>query len=174
MKALLWGLAVLALCGAAWFARSEPALPAARVQAIAMPLAAPAPVEAPPAVPAPKAVQPQKEQPAPPRVADRALASAETTVSTQMTYLEDGQYDLFVQTFAEDVRSQVTRDVFERCRTRIGQVPVRPDWEMAEETAESGHRVRRVSMFGKSMTPFVETDGAWRAQAIWCLPVGLP
>jgi hypothetical protein len=29
-------------------------------------------------------------------------------------------------------------------------------------------------MFGKSMTGFHEVDGRWLADAVWCLPVGLP
>jgi hypothetical protein len=29
-------------------------------------------------------------------------------------------------------------------------------------------------MFGKSMTGFHDVDGRWLADALWCLPVGLP
>ncbi len=72
------------------------------------------------------------------------------------------------------VQPQVTADAFAACRKRVRQVPVRPDWEMAEASASGGHRVIRVSMFGKSMTGFHEVDGRWLADALWCLPIGLP
>ena len=103
-----------------------------------------------------------------------ALASPRATVQTELRLLEGGEQDLFRQTFFPAVQPQVTADAFAACRKRVRQVPVRPDWEMAEVSASGGHRVVRVSMFGKSMTGFHEVDGRWLADAVWCLPVGLP
>jgi hypothetical protein len=102
------------------------------------------------------------------------LASPQTTVQTQLRLLEGGNADLFRQTFLPSVRPQVTAEAFEACRKRVRQVPVQPDWEMAEASTSGGNRVVRVSMFGKSMTGFHDVDGRWLADAVWCLPVGLP
>ena len=93
----------------------------------------------------------------------RALASPQTTVQTQLSLLEDNQYDLFVQTFVDAQRARVTPEVFEACRTRIKQVPVRPDWEMAEQRVVDGRSTSAVSIFGKSLTTFTELDGRWLA-----------
>jgi hypothetical protein len=111
----------------------------------------------------------------PPAGLDRAaLASPRDTVQTQLRLLEAGDQDRFRQTFLPSMQPQVTAEAFAACRKRVRQVPVRPDWETAEASASSGHRVVRVSMFGKSMTGFHEVDGRWLADAVWCLPVGLP
>ncbi len=113
-------------------------------------------------------------QPVAPVLAARALASAQTTVQSQLSLLGDNQYDLFVQTFAEQVRPSITREAFDACRVRINQVPVLPDWEVAEPSTHEGRRVLAVSMFGKSLTEFEEVDGRWLAGSPWCVPVGLP
>jgi hypothetical protein len=97
-----------------------------------------------------------------------------STRSVRRPLLESGKPDLFRETFLPSVQPQVTAETFEACRKRVRQVPVRPDWETAEVGALGGHRVVRVSMFGKSMTGFHEVDGRWLADALWCLPVGLP
>ena len=60
------------------------------------------------------------------------------------------------------------------CRKKVASAVVMPDWEMAENEVVNGRRVRRVSMFGKSMTGFHEIDGRWLADAAWCVPVGVP
>jgi hypothetical protein len=135
---------------------SQPGPPAAR------PTAPPAPV-----TPAPDANAPAGLDPV-------TLASPQTTVQTQLRLLEGGNADLFRQTFLPSVRPQVTAEAFEACRKRVRQVPVQPDWEMAEASTSGGDRVVRVSMFGKSMTGFHDVDGHWLADAVWCLPVGLP
>jgi hypothetical protein len=103
-----------------------------------------------------------------------ALASPQATVQTELRLLEAGEQELFRQTFLAHVQAQVTNEAFAACRRRVRQVPVRPDWEMAEAGATAGHRVVRVSMFGKSMTGFHEVDGRWLADALWCLPTGVP
>ena len=106
---------------------------------------------------------------------DRAsLASPQRTVQTALQLLESGDQDRFRETFLPSVQPQLTADAFAACRRRVRQVLVRPDWEMAEEVTSAGHRIVRVSMFGKSMTGFHEVDGRWLADALWCLPVGLP
>lgn len=102
------------------------------------------------------------------------LASPQAAVQTQLRLLEGGNPNLFRQTFLPSVQPQVTAETFEACRKRVRQVPVRPDWQTAEATTSGGHRVLRVSMFGKSMTGFHQVDGRWLADALWCLPVGLP
>jgi hypothetical protein len=102
------------------------------------------------------------------------LASPTATVQTELRLLEVGNADLFRQTFLPSVQPQVTAEAFAACRRRVQQVPVRPDWETAEAGTSGGHRVVRVSMFGKSMTGFHEVDGRWLADGVWCLPVGLP
>lgn len=103
-----------------------------------------------------------------------ALASPQSAVQTALRLLDSGDLDLFRETFLPSVKPQVTPDAFAACRRRVRQVPVRPDWEMVEESTSSGHRVVRVSIFGKSMTGFHDVDGRWLADALWCLPVGLP
>ena len=103
-----------------------------------------------------------------------ALASPRATVQTELRLLEGGEQDLFRQTFLPSVQARITAEAFAACRQRVRQVPVRPDWEMAEASASGGRRVVRVSMFGKTMTGFHEVDGRWLADALWCLPVGLP
>ena len=151
---------------AAWLLRSE--APARAVEPPpAVVIAVPAPV--PTAAPEPVAVAPPA-----PILAARALASAQTTVQSQLSLLGDNQYDLFVQTFAQSLRPSITREVFDACRVRINQLPVKPDWEVAEERTENGRRILAVSIFGKSMTDFEETDGRWLAGSLWCVPVGLP
>lgn len=170
---LRWTAGVIAavlLLLAAWLTRSEPVSLATSAPQLAEPKVETPPLPALPARAPPPAVvaQPVAE------LAARALASAPTTVQTQLSLLGDNQYELFVQTFTGEVRPQVTREVFDACRVRISQVPVRPDWEMAEESSGAGRRIVSVSMFGKSLTPFEETDGRWLAGALWCVPVGLP
>ena len=102
------------------------------------------------------------------------LASPGATVQTELRLLEAGKQELFRQTFLRSVQPQVTAEAFEACRKRVQQVLVRPDWETAKPGKSRGHRVVRVSIFGKSMTGFHEVDGRWLADAVWCLPVGLP
>ncbi len=128
-----------------------------------------------PATPAPAVPITPKATANPPAGLDpAALASPRATVQTELRLLEGGEQDLFRETFLPSLQSQVTAEAFAACRQRVRQVPVRPDWEMAEVSASGGHRVVRVSMFGKSMTGFHEVDGRWLADAVWCLPVGLP
>ncbi|MHB1843662.1 MAG: hypothetical protein ACYCWW_02345 [Deltaproteobacteria bacterium] len=103
-----------------------------------------------------------------------SLISPESAVSTQVRLLEEGRDQEFKATFMPDVQDQLTPDAIEACRKRLAQVRVQPDWEMAEDGAADGHKVERVSMFGKSMTGFHDMNGQWLADAVWCLPVGLP
>jgi hypothetical protein len=150
--------------------RSEPETKAAASEvAPASPTAAPT-----------AAAHPNADTPLPPAAPPRArldaaaLASPQTAVQTALRLLDSGDQDLFRETFLPSVQPQVTADAFAACRRRVRQVPVRPDWEVAEEATSAGHHVLRVSMFGKSMTGFHDVDGRWLADAVWCLPVGLP
>ncbi len=81
-------------------------------------------------------------------------------MQTELRLLEAGDRDLFRETFLPSVQPQVTAEAFAACRKRVRQVPVRPDWEMSEASASGGHRVVRVSMFGKSTTGFHKWTGA--------------
>lgn len=127
----------------------------------------------PPKSPAARADLPVPAAP-PPGLDRAAVASPEIAVQTALRLLESGQEDLFRETFLPAVRPQVTAEAFEACRRRVRQSRVQPDWEMAEEVSSDGHRVVRVSMFGKSETGFHELGGRWLADALWCRPVGLP
>jgi len=130
------------------------------------------PAAQPAAPPAPIAQKPAASTP--PRLDAVILASPQVTVQTQVRLLAGGNPDLFRQTFLPSVQPQVTAEAFEACRKRVGQAPVQPDWEMAETGTSGGHRIVRVSMFGKSMTGFHQVDGRWLADAVWCVPVGVP
>ena len=57
------------------------------------------------------------------------------------------------------------------CKQKARARPVRPDWEMAEDALSAkGERVLKVSVFGKSMTGYVEVGpGQWLADHVWCL-----
>jgi hypothetical protein len=107
----------------------------------------------------------------PPPAPPAETKGAEHAVAAQLQLIENGRLEDLRETFMPEVRDRVTADALHACRVRIHQVPVRPDWEMAED----GPGVRRVSMFGKSMTGFHEQpDGRWLADTLWCVPVGLP
>ena len=166
------GVAVVCvvLLGGAWlFAASTEAAPAPAATEVREYGAAGSPA---PAVVSPS--PPFAPAPVPEVLGARALASPQTTLQTQLSLLEDNQYELFVQTFAAAQRTGVTREVFEACRVRVKQVPVLPDWEMAEQRVIDGHAASAVSIFGKSLTTFTQLDGRWLAGSAWCLPVGLP
>jgi hypothetical protein len=81
----------------------------------------------------------------------------------------------FRETFLPAVRDQITYDALAYCKQKVRR-PVRPDWEMAEDgVTDTGQRVRRVSVFGKSMTGFVEVArGRWLADSVWCVQGRLP
>ena len=104
------------------------------------------------------------------------LHSAEATVETAATLLREGRDDEFILTFLPAIRPRLTPRALERCRARVvtSNTPLRPDWEVAEETTEDGHRVRRVSMYGHETTGFHEIDGQWLADRAWCVPTDVP
>jgi len=96
----------------------------------------------------------------PARVLDpAALASARATVQTELRLLEGGEQDLFRETFLPSVQPQITAEAFAACRKRVRQVPVAAGLGDDRGRRLGGHRVVRVSMFGKSMTGFHEVDG---------------
>ena len=162
-------LACAAVVAFVWLRRNGPeAGPKAPATSQTTPTATSAPAASPlPATPRPAARPP-------PELDRAALASPQTTVETELRLLEAGEQDLFRETFLPSLQPKVTAETFAACRKRVRQVPVRPDWEVAESGESAGHRVVRVSMFGKSMTGFHEVDGRWLADALWCVPVGLP
>lgn len=100
--------------------------------------------------------------------------SARDAVLSTIAALDAGDRAAFTAAFVPALRSKIDDAAFAACRTRVHQVDVHPDWETAEDGIVDGHAVRRVSMFGKSMTGFHEQGGRWLADALWCVPVGLP
>jgi hypothetical protein len=101
------------------------------------------------------------------------LSSATKTVESQLALLREGRDAELRATFLPSVA--LDDAAIAACRKRVAQVPVRPDWEMAEDGRDDqGHAVRRVSMFGKGMTGFHEVGGRWLADRAWCVPIGLP
>jgi hypothetical protein len=112
--------------------------------------------------------------PAAPDATRRALslATPKDTVATQVRLLAEGDDEGFRATFLPDVRARVTPDAIRACKQRVAGRGVFPDWETAEDAVESGQRVRRVSMYGKSLTGFheVATD-VWLVDAVWCVPI---
>jgi hypothetical protein len=131
--------------------------------------------ESSPAITTPVATKPAPA-PAPVVAPPVPITLAEQTVELQLRLIDERRLDELRATFTPELRDRVTTETMEACRTRIHQVPVRPDWEMAENTrGPNGLRIRSVSMFGKSLTGFHEQrDGRWLADALWCVPVGLP
>lgn len=109
-------------------------------------------------------------------LAPASLAAAEDTVRTQVSLLEADRDAELRDTFLPAVRSQLDDDALAFCKQRVRGRLVRPDWEMAEEgVTDAGERIRRVSMFGKSLTGFVEVaPGRWLADSVWCVQGRLP
>jgi cytoskeletal protein RodZ len=104
------------------------------------------------------------------------LDSPKETVETQIALLRADRDAELRATFLPAVRATLTDDDLAFCKQKVRTRPVRPDWEMAEDgvTAE-GRPIRRVSMFGKSMTGFVEAaPGEWLADSVWCTQGRLP
>ena len=105
-----------------------------------------------------------------------AIADPEQTVATQVALLTANRDAEFRETFVPRVRAELTPDALEACKATVRSHPVRPDWEMAEVAwTEAGEPIRRVSMFGKSMTGFVQVAPAqWLADSVWCTQGRLP
>jgi len=100
------------------------------------------------------------------------LTSPTATVDSQMMLLRENRDEEFRKTFLPSV--PISADQIDACKKKIASSVVKPDWEMAEEQVVNGHRVKRVSMFGKSMTGFHDMSGKWLADYLWCVPVGVP
>jgi type IV secretory pathway VirB10-like protein len=100
------------------------------------------------------------------------LDSPKETVETQIALLRADRDDDLRATFA----TAISDDDLAYCKQKVRTRPVRPDWEMAEDgVTPDGHPIRRVSMFGKSMTGFVESaPGQWLADSVWCTQGRLP
>jgi hypothetical protein len=98
------------------------------------------------------------------------LDSPKETVETQIALLRADRDDDLRATFVVAVRASITDDDLAFCKQKVRTRPVRPDWEMAEDgVTQDGDPIRRVSMFGKSMTGFVESaPGQWLADSVWC------
>jgi hypothetical protein len=112
---------------------------------------------------------------APPPSPIMRLDSPDATVQTQIELLEAGKDAEFRETFMPDVRSDLSAGTIDACRSRVQNVPVKPDWEVArDDTDEQGRPTRWVSMWGKSETGFHQVKGAWLADSVWCDPPGLP
>ena len=110
----------------------------------------------------------------PPPLDPAAVSSPQSTVASSLRFLEADDELRFRQTLLPSVAAKLTPETFADCRAHLARGPVTPDWEVAERTVQDGHLVVRVSMFGKSLTGFHELRGRWLADALWCLPTGLP
>ena len=103
------------------------------------------------------------------------LTDPRATVDTQIELLTSNRDDELRATFMPNIREKLTPQAIATCKRKVESHPVRPDWEMAEEATVDGRRVRRVSMFGKSMTGFVEArPNVWLADDVWCVQGQLP
>ena len=139
---------------------------AKRALATVQPPHVPSPVAAP--VPPRRVISPSSV-----RGADALeLTSPAATVTTQIALLQANRGSDFRSTFLPSVQREVSDAALVACKRRVQSAAVLPDWEMAENSVVDGHRVQKVSMFGKSMTGFHEVSaGRWLADALWCLPV---
>ncbi len=108
--------------------------------------------------------------PRPPPASAAAKPSPKGALRAQEELLARGDLAGFRQTFLPPLDAKVGDAEFEACKRRLGNRPVTPDWEMAEEEMTDAGRVVRVSVFGKSMTGFHEVNGRWLADAVWCVP----
>ena len=172
--ALLGAAAALGLL--AWFFLHDTPEPA---PAVVAPVArrAPAPPEIraePPTLRPAAAPAPPPEPDGGPTFGRFSLISPEATVSTQVRLLAEGRDEAFRETFLPQIRDKVTPEAIAACRKRLAESRVQPDWEVAEDSQQDGHRVQRVSMWGKSTTGFHDTNGAWLADSVWCQPTGVP
>jgi hypothetical protein len=109
-----------------------------------------------------------------PAAAEPVLDTPEHAVDSAVSALAAGDDAAFVSTLLPRIRSDATPEAIARCRNRVTSTRVLPDWETSEVATEDGHEVRRVSMFGKSMTGFHHLGAAWLADRLWCLPTGAP
>ena len=150
----------------------SPAHPATRVDTVqAVDAAGASPAPAPSAHEIPAKPAPHSTLPIPaPLVDARDLAAPKVTVKTQLALLSAGRIEAFRETLLPSLRPSLTAALFAACQHRIRQSAVLPDWEMAEEAVVEGHRVIRVSMFGKSMTGFHNIGDRWLADSVWCRP----
>ena len=94
------------------------------------------------------------------------LESPQAALATQIGLMQTNDYDGFRKTFLIDV----TRAQFDSCRLRMKDVKISPDWEMAKEEQRDGHRVVRVSIWGKSYTDFHFIGEKVLTGQLWCLP----
>lgn len=115
---------------------------------------------------APPAASLPSSAPAPPEPPP-AVKQVHAAMQKQIALLARDDFAAFEKSFAVPV----TREQFELCKKRMKRAHLSPDWEMAEITEEQGHRVVRVSIFGKGMTAFRETDGGYVADTVWCVPL---
>jgi hypothetical protein len=103
-----------------------------------------------------------------------SFSTPERAVDSALKMLQLGDEAGFRTTFLPAVQGQITPEVFATCRAFVQRTKVMPDWETSESSTQAGRAVKRVSMFGKSLTGFHEIDGRWYADRVWCLPTGVP
>ena len=127
---------------------------------------------APPPVPSAFATTAAPRASAPPSTpATLPRTNPRQTLEVQLALLGTDRLEAFRSTFLPEIQPQITPEVFAACKGRVRDRAVRPDWEVAEDRVVLGRRVVSVSIFGKSMTGFVEVSPEeWRADAVWCLP----
>ena len=96
-----------------------------------------------------------------------SMVSPQDTMAAQMAMLARDDVAAFRASFTVPVSDEQ----FAACKKRMKNAHLDPDWEMAETTIEGGHKVVRVSIFGKGMTGFHEKSGRYLADAVWCVPI---
>ena len=95
------------------------------------------------------------------------MVSPQDTMAAQMAMLARDDVAAFRASFTVPVSDEQ----FAACKKRMKNAHLDPDWEMAETTIEDGHKVVRVSIFGKGMTGFHEKSGRYLADTVWCVPI---
>jgi hypothetical protein len=156
---------------------AEPAAMSSATLALASPDVAPAADALPVTAPAKTAAPPPLVSAAPAAApAPVRLDSPKETVETQIALLHADRDEELRATLLPAARATLTAEDLAFCKQKVKTRPVRPDWEMAEDgVTVDGHPIRRVSMFGKSMTGFVEASpGQWLADSVWCTQGRLP
>jgi hypothetical protein len=148
------------------FGSSEPPEPAATPP----PPAQPRPVVTKPAA----TLQRDRERKYTESLIASSLSSPERAVESAVKFLQIGDQESWKSTFLPTVQADLAADAFEKCRAYVERTRVLPDWETAQTATVDGHPVKRVSMFGKSLTGFHQIGASWYADRVWCLPTGVP
>lgn len=100
------------------------------------------------------------------------LSTPERALATQLELLRRADYEALRETFLPEVWLRLTDRSLDACRIAVmgrGE-RITPRWSEPDD----GGEVRRVSVLGtrESDTGFRQSQGRWRADALWCAPDG--